>query len=196
MADLAALLDSEASAEIEAIHSEARTRASEIVAEAESEAETILASRERTAKQQRDAALVRARSAAQLEAASLKLNAQQQAIESVFAAAAGQLRTYAESDAGWDATLAALLDEAVEAVGGTDAVAEIAVNPADRAAATKAAKAAGVDATVTTDADLTAGVRVTATNRTIVANTLTGRLDALRDELASDVSQALLEKGA
>ena len=49
MSDLAALLDKEAGAEITAILSEARDRASEIVAAAQAEAETLLASRERAA---------------------------------------------------------------------------------------------------------------------------------------------------
>ena len=196
MADLAALLDSEASAEIEAIRSEARARASEIVAEAESEAEAITASRERSAKQQRDAALVRARSAAQLEAASLKLNAQQKAIESVFDAASAQLASFAKNDDRWSDALATLLDEAVEAAGGADNVAHVAVHPSDEAAAQAAAKAAGVNAPIRTDDSIVGGVRVTAKNRTVVANTLTGRLDALRDELASEVAAALLKKDA
>ncbi len=61
MANLAALLEKEAGAEIEAMLSEARTRASEIVANAKSEAESILAQRERSAKTQHEATLVRAR---------------------------------------------------------------------------------------------------------------------------------------
>lgn len=196
MADLAALLDSEASAEIEAIRSEARERASEIVAEARSEAETIRASRERAAKQQHDAALVRARSAAQLEAASLKLNAQQDAIESVFDAAESRIDTYIAENSAYSGTLKALLEESVAAVGGADNVAEVAVNPDDLSKAKKAAAGAGVEGKLTSDDAVEGGVRVRATNKTVVLNTLHGRLAALREDLASEVASTLLKKDA
>ncbi|HEV2126581.1 MAG TPA: V-type ATP synthase subunit E, partial [Chloroflexota bacterium] len=62
MANLSALLDKEASLEIEAILSEARERASEIVAKAREEADTVVAQQERVARTQYDAALVRSRS--------------------------------------------------------------------------------------------------------------------------------------
>lgn len=196
MADLTALLDKEASAEIEAIRSEAQSRASEIVAKAEEEAEAIRTNRERAAKQQRDAALVRARSAAQLEAASLKLTTQQGAIEEVFDAAERKLDAYVENDSDYAATLAALLSEAVAAVGGADRVAKVIVHPDERAAAEKAAASAGVKDKLATDADVRGGVRVVATNRIVVANTLYGRLEALREELASEVAETLHEKEA
>lgn len=193
MADLAALLDKEASAEIEAILAEARERASAIVADAEREAEALVGARERQAKAQRQASLVRARSAAQLEAASTRLNAQQEAIQTVFSEVEDRIAALTDDDGRYAPVLEALLREAVDGVRGTpDAVV---VHPDDEALAQKAAEAVGVDAGIETDPSIRGGVKVT-TGRVAVENTLAARLDALRDELASEVSHALTSKEA
>ena len=193
MADLAALLDKEASAEIEAILAEARERASAIVADAERDAEALVAARERQAKAQRQAAFVRARSAAQLEAASMRLNAQQEAIQSVFREAEDEIAALTDDDARYAPVFASLLREALDGVRGTPDA--LVVHPDDEDVAKKAAKAAGVDADIRTDPSVRAGVKVT-TGRVAVENTLYGRLDALRDELASEVADALTSKEA
>lgn len=193
MADLAALLDKEASAEIEAILAEARERASAIVADAERDAEALVAARERQAKAQRQAALVRARSAAQLEAASMRLNAQQEAIQSVFREVEDEIVALTDDDARYAPVLEALLREALDGVRGTPDV--VIVHPNEEALAKKAAKAVGVDAEIRTDPSVHGGVKV-ATGRVSVENTLSVRLDALRDELASEVSDALTSKEA
>ena len=193
MADLAALLEKEAGAEIEAILGGARERASEIVAEAEREAESLVASRERQAEANRQAALVRARSSAQLEAASMRLNAQQEAIQTVFREAEAQIEALPGDAARYPAILAALLREAAEGLRGTpDAVV---ANPADEAAVRQAMRDADVAAEVRTDPTLVAGVRVVS-GRISVENTLPSRLAALRDELASEVASALSSKEA
>lgn len=191
MADLAALLGKEAGAEIEAILSEARERASEIVANAEKEAETLRAARERQAKSQREAQMVRARSAAQLEAASMRLNAQQEAIESVFRAVDAKIDALTADEARYPDVLEALVREAAE--GFPTAPSAIHVHPDDVEAATKAAKAAGVDAPVEADGSVRAGVKVTS-GRMSIENSLPTRLDALRDELASEVAATLTSK--
>ena len=193
MADLAALLDKEASAEIEAILAEARERASAIVEEAEREAEAIVAARARQAQAQRESARVRARSAAQLEAASMRLNAQQEAIQSVFRAAESSLTDLAADEALDASVLEALLREALAGVRGTPE--KVLVAPDDVAAATKAVAAVGADLPVEADETVRAGVKVT-TGRVSVENTLPARLDALRDELASEVADALTSKEA
>ena len=193
MADLAALLDKEASAEIEAILAEARERASAIVADAERDAEALVAARERQAKAGRDAALVRARSAAQLEAASMRLNAQQEAIESVFRQAEAEIAELAEDPARYGRVLEELLKEAADGVRGTPEA--IVVHPADVDAARKAAKALGLDADVRGDEAVTGGVKLV-TGRISVENTLATRLEALRDELSSEVLAALTSKEA
>lgn len=67
MTHLAALLEREASAEIDTILSEAQARASEIIAKAEDDAKAMTAQRDRLSQTQSESAKVRARSAAQLE---------------------------------------------------------------------------------------------------------------------------------
>ena len=189
MADLTALLEREASAEIDAILSEARSRASEIVAQAETEAESQRATRERTSATQREATLVRAQSAAQLQASALTLRAQHEAVESVFEAVAERLAALTSDAKAYEPVLTTLIQEAVEAVG-ADAVGALEVAKADVALATKIAKASGIDAAVSAG-DVSGGVRVLTTRGSSVENTLLARLDALRGELASSVAQAL-----
>ena len=191
MADLAALLGKEAGAEIEAILSEARERASEIVAEAEKEAEALRAARERQAKAQREAQMVRARSAAQLEAASMRLNAQQEAIESVFRAVDAKIDALTEDDGRYPKVLEALVREAAAGLAATPTA--VRVHPGDVEAARSATKAAGVDAPVEADESVRAGVKVVS-GRMSIENTLPARLDALRAELASEVAATLTSK--
>lgn len=194
MADLAALLDREATAEIEGILSEARARASEIVAGAKEEAEGLLASRKRSAEAQYQAALVRARSAAQLEASSLTLRAQHSAIESVFDEVEKKLDEVTTQPA-YAEVLANLIREALDQGGVTAAdVQAVIVGPKDEAVARRVLKEAGLSAEVETDERLRGGVRLRAGNNVVIENTLHGRLEALRDELAAEVAQVLLSK--
>ena len=195
MADLAALLDKEASVEIEAIHSEAQERASEIVAEAKEEAESLVAKRERAAKQQREAALVRARSAAELEAASMRLRAQQRAIESVFAEARERIDALVAEPKEYQPVLETLTREAAESVD-TRGEATLAVHPDEASVAQKVVDKLGLDVTVKADDAIRGGVRIQGPKGSAsIENTLYGRLEALRDELASEVSEVLLQKG-
>jgi len=191
VANLAALLAEEAGAEIDAILSEARQRASEIVAKAEDDAKAVTAQRERASQIQSEAARVRAASAAQLEASSLKLRAQYGVVGGVFEAAEAELRTLLKDDKRYTPVLSALLDEAVEALGGRDKVAKITVNLADEKRAKEAAKTHGLDSKVGTDAAVEGGVKVKATSNVTVENTLFDRLRASREELASEVSKLL-----
>ena len=196
MADLAALLDKEASAEIEAILSEARARASEIVAQARTDADALLAQRERAARQQYEAALVRAKSAAQLESASLKLKAQQAAIERVYSDAEAEINALVADDARYQPVLDALLREAMAGIGTKDV--QVSVHPDDEALARKVVAKHGLagDA-VRTDASVRGGVRVRAVgSSTSVENGLYGRLASLREDLASEVAATLLRKEA
>jgi V/A-type H+-transporting ATPase subunit E len=196
VADLAALLDKEASAEIESIRSEAQERASEIVAEAEEEAEQLVAKRERAAKQQRDAALVRARSSAELEAASMRLKAQQQAIESVFDEARDRIDALVSNRETYAPVLKTLLQQAIA---GLDSKADmtVVVNPDESSVAKEVVDELDLQVEVSTDDQLRGGVRLKAAKGSnSIENTLVGRLDALRDDLASEVSEVLLQKGS
>ena len=190
MADLSALLDKEASAEIETVLSEAQARASEIVAQATSEAEALQASRRRAAEAQREATLVRARSAAQLEAASLRLKAQHAGVESVFAAAQEKIAALVQDRAAYAPVFEKLVKGVLAAAAGQQ-VEKIVVNPADRELAEKALEGAGVTPVVEASDDVRGGVRLLTGNRSVIESTLFGRLEALKGELASEVSTAL-----
>lgn len=191
MANLAALLDKEASAEIEAILSEARARASEIVANAEEEAKSLVAQRERAIASQHEAALVRAGSSAQLEAASLKLRMQHEVVAGIFDEAEAELRTLVQDPKRYEPVFTALLTEAMDSLSGQ--VGKIVVHPSERTLATTVASKLAPGASVETSENLRGGVRLQATGAsTTLENTLFGRLDALRDELASEVAQVLL----
>lgn len=194
MADLAALLDKEASAEIEQILSEARSRASEIVESAKTEAEALVASRKRTAEAQAAAALVRARSAAQLEASSLTLRAQHGAIEAVFDEVEERIEALRRGPTYGD-VLKQLMQEAIAATGSAVGIRAIRVHPDDVEVARAAAKSLKLQDKVVADPQVKTGVRVDGgENTAIVENTLYGRLDALRGELAAEVAQVLLSK--
>lgn len=189
MSDLTALLEHEASAEIDAILGEARERREEILERARSEAEADRAARERAAAMSREALRVRSRSAAQLEASALKLRAQHEEVEAVFAAALERLSALRDDDDTYREVLGKLLEEALASLGGSAAT-EIVVAADDRKLATALAKEQGVEAKVVAG-DLEGGVRVRTGRGSSVENTLRGRLDALRDDLASRVSEAL-----
>src|SRR5690625_5270840 len=192
MSDLAALLDKEASAEIAAIRSEAQQRASELTAAAQAEADAFSASRERSVRSQYDAALVRARSAAQLEAASIRLSAQHEAVESVFEAARAELDKLAKSPE-WPERLGKLLAEAVSGSGlPASETKKILVSPADVEAAKAAAEAQGLKAPVEGSDSVSHGVRIVVGDGNLgIGNTLSERLASAREELAADVARLL-----
>ncbi len=191
MANLAALLEKEAGAEVESILSEARQRASEIVAKAEDDAKTMTAQRERTSQTQSEAARVRAASSAQLEASSMKLRAQHTVVEGVFEAAETELRTLQKDDKRYTPVFSSLLDEAVDALGGKAEVAKVIVNPADEKRAKEAAKKYGLESEIETDAAVEGGVKLKARSNVTIENSLFDRLRSAREELASEVSKLL-----
>lgn len=192
MAGLSALLHKEASAEIEAILSEARKQASEILENAKAEAKAAVAARERSAAQQRDARLVRARSAAQLAASALKLNAQHDGIQQVFEGVKTKITELIADPQGYALVFEKLLKEAVGSVEGQE-LQGIVVGTTDQELAEKVAAELGLKAPVSTDANLQGGVRVR-TDRNSVENTLFGRLESLQDDLAAEVSAVLFDK--
>lgn len=190
MSDLAALLEKEASAEISAILSEARERASEVVARARKEAEALVSQRERQAAAQHSAAVVRARSSAQLEASSLQLRAQHEGVEAVFQRARERLTALVEDADAYAPVLEKLLAEAVAGSAAED-VQAVLVNPDDRATAEAAVAKLSLSSPVETDAGVRAGVRLRLKGNNTVENSLFERLEVLRAELASEVSEAL-----
>ena len=192
MANLAALLEREASTEIESILSEARERASEIVSKAEEEAESIRSQRERAAASQSEAIKVRGRSSAQLEASSMRLKAQHRAVESVFDQAEQNLRDLTQDNKRYKPVLTSLLDEVVESLGGSDNITKLYVHPDDKKHVTEAAKKHGLDSKLETDESVRGGVKVRAQGASAtVENSLFDRLEAAKDDLASEVSKVL-----
>lgn len=193
MANLSALLEKEASAEIEAILSEAQERASEIVSKAKEEAANIASQRSRSAANQAEALVVRAKSAAQLESSSLRLKAQHGVVENVMEAVKAKIK--ALKGKSYEEVLAKLLKEASDSLGGN--VKEVIVNPKDQKVADKLLADAGLKAKVSTSDSIESGIRLKAEgSNVIIENSLLGRLNALKDELASDVSRVLFGKEA
>lgn len=190
MANLEALLKREAQAEVDAIISEAKSRASEIVASAKEDASTLKAQRERSAESQHEALIVRGKSAAQLEASSLKLRTQHELVESAFDGAREQIDALIKDKKRYQEVLPKLLDEVLESLSDSK-VASVIVNPSDKKLITDALKERGVDVTVETDKSVHGGVRVKTETNVMVSNSLIARLESARDELASDASQAL-----
>jgi V/A-type H+-transporting ATPase subunit E len=190
MANLEALLKREAQAEVDAIISEAKSRASEIVANAKEEASSLSAQRERSAESQHDALIVRGKSAAQLEAASLKLRTQHELVEGAFGAAKAQIEALIRDKGRYQAMLPKLLDEVLTSLSGAN-IASVTVNPDDKKLISDALKERGVNAKVETDKAVRGGVRVKTQTNVMVSNSLMARLEASRDELASAASQAL-----
>ncbi|MBA2668068.1 MAG: V-type ATP synthase subunit E [Trueperaceae bacterium] len=189
MSDLTALLEHEASAEIDAIMSEARERASAMTAKAEEEAEATKATRERSTTMQRDALRVRAQSAARLEASALRLRAQHEAVEAVYAAALERIEALIEDATAYEPVLDALLAETLAALGG-EAATEIVVAERDVASAQVLATKRGAAAPVVAG-PIHGGVRVRTGRGSSIENTLGGRLESLRGELASEITEVL-----
>lgn len=195
MADLSTLLEKEASAEIETVLSEAQKRASEIVATAESEAQALLAARKRSVATQHEATLVRARSAAQLEASSLRLKAQHEGVQSVFSAAKQKIDEIKDDPAAYAPIFRKLLDQVLHGAGQQQLEA-VEVSSGDVQLAKEALEKAGVNLPVEAVNDVSAGVRVRTSNRSRIESTLYSRLEALSGELASEVSAALFSAKA
>src|SRR5690606_5694539 len=172
VADLSTLLEKEASTEIEAIVAKAQARAAEILEAARVEAEAIVSSRERSVKAQREAGLVRARSAAQLEASALKLRAQHAGVEKVFAGVRQRLAELVADPQRYEPVFGKLLSEALAAVG-KESVATVEVAASDVALAERALAADGVRAKVEAVTDVSGGVRVRTKSRSAIENTLT-----------------------
>ena len=190
MSDLAALLEKEASTEIESILSEARGRASEVVADARQEGDTLVGARERQAAGLRSAAITRARSSAQLEASSLQLRAQHDGVEAVFEEARERLGALVSDADAYPAVLKKLLVEALEGLDAGEVQAVI-VHPDERGYLDSIAKELSLTAEVISDAAIRGGVRLRLKGNNTIENSLFERLEVLRAELASEVSEAL-----
>jgi V/A-type H+/Na+-transporting ATPase subunit E len=188
MADLATLLESEANAEVEAILSEARSKADVIVQNANEQAKSLVDSRRRTLEAELVAAQVRAKSAADLDAASQRLNANHVATEQSFNQAETELRNFTKSGE-YKNVLEKLIREVQGALSN---ISKLEVHPDDVAVATEAAKSLGLSVPVSANGDIETGVRAVAEGgQSSITNTLLGRLSRARDGLLSEVARTL-----
>ena len=185
MADLAALLEREASTEKEAIISEAKTRASEIVTKAKEEAKTLTSRAEAVLAKQYDAEVLQVKSAAQLEASALKLRTQNEAVQKVFALVQEKIQDIVKDRDKYKEILNKLFLEAKEVVG---EVSTVIVNPADK----ELLDLEGLK--IKTDANIFAGVKLQGQDQSVmVENSLSARLAGLHEELSSEVFRILFD---
>lgn len=180
------LLEHEAQSEIERIRAEARDRAAQILADARERAEALIQSRTRVLETQRQAGIVRARSAAELELSAARLSASEQGLSDVYGLVEQQLRDITRLPE-YREILSRLLAQAREAIPGAEAVE---VSPADAALAREIV----TDLPVRENPSVSGGVRVVSRGgKSGITNTLPGRLERVRAELAPQVSRMLAE---
>ena len=178
------LLEHEAQGEIERIRAEARDRAGQILAQAQERAQALVESRARLLDTQRQAGLVRARSAADLELNAARLTAGEQGLSQVYALVESQLRDISGLPE-YREILARLLTQARQAIPDAEAVE---VSPQDLTVA----QGLVTDLPVRANPGVQGGVRVVARGgKSGITNTLPGRLERVRAELAPQVSRLL-----
>ncbi len=109
----------------------------------------------------------------------------------MIAAARTQIDALGKDEKQYEGVLGNLLKEAFAAVGNQSAnVASVVVNSRDKSLAEKITSSLGLSGKVKTDDHVQGGVRLLSGNN-VIENTLQGRLGALRDELASEISKIL-----
>lgn len=178
------LLENEAQSEIERVRAEARDRAARILADARESAQSLLDSRTRALETQRQSGLVRARSAADLELSASRLNAGEQGLTQVYALVEGYLRDVTGTPQ-YREILARLITEARQAIPDAEAVE---VGPAEAPLARELV----TDLPVRENPTLQGGVRVVARGgKSGITNTLGGRLDRVKGDLAPQISRLL-----
>ncbi|WP_293915180.1 V-type ATP synthase subunit E [Deinococcus sp.] len=180
------LLENEAQSEIERIRAEARERAATILRSAQEQAQTLIDSRSRALDTQMQASLTRARSAADLEQSASRLNAGDSGMSKAFETAQHELMAVTKAPEYRD-ILSRLIAEARSVVPHAE---YLEVHPDEVALASDLAP----DLAVRPNPAVQGGVRVVAGGgKSGVTNTLTGRLERLRESLAPQVSRLLSE---
>ncbi len=180
------LLENEAQSEIERIRAEAKGRADKIVQDARERAEALLESRTRALESQRQAGIVRARSAADLEMNASRLSANESGVSQVYGMVNEYLGSVSTAPEYRD-ILSRLISQAREAVPNAEAVE---VNPADIGLGRILVQ----DIPVRENPAIVGGVRVVAQGgKSGITNTLPGRLERVKAELAPQISRILAE---
>lgn len=190
MADLSTMLKNEAQSEIEAIQKAALEQATSIVNHARDEAASLLESRKRALESNLAAGLVRAKSAANLEASALRLSAAESGMSRAFGEATARMKAFTRA-AAYPNILGKLALEAKKMIGEVEAVE---VNPNDIAVAQTAMVTAGITAPVRGNPNIETGVRLVGPGgRSGISNTLLGRLERVRESIAPAIAKILSE---
>jgi vacuolar-type H+-ATPase subunit E/Vma4 len=187
--ELVAILEREASAEIERVLTEARAQAEQLLAAARKDAQVYLEEQQRRLDAERAAAATRAQSAAQVKAAALVLQAKDRAIADVFARAEAELAQVQQDKARYGAILRGLIKEAAAALTGRF---RVEVNPRDLEITRQAVRDLKLDADVVASDAVSGGARLsTGDGRLVVENTLQSRLARVKTIVASEVAALL-----
>lgn len=187
--ELITILERESAAEVARILAEASSRAEQIEREAGAAVREYTDSQRQRLESERKAALAKAQSGAQVQAAALVLRAKDEAMADVFLRAEQVLLRVPQDRARSAAVLRGLLREAAANLSGRLMVE---VHPDDREAAAHAVRDLGLDAEIRTTEDVRGGVRVSTPDRRFtVENTLFSRIERVRPMLATDVAQLL-----
>ena len=187
--ELVAILEKEAAAEIERVLADARTQAERVVTQDAEEAQAYLAAQRQRLDAERKAAQVKAQSAAQVKASALILQAKDQAIAEVFAAAEAELSRVQQDRSRYAAVLRGLIREAASGLTGRITVD---VNPKDLDLARQAVKELKLDAEVRPANDVSGGARLISDDgRFIVENTLASRVERVKPLLVTEIAALL-----
>ncbi|PZA08794.1 MULTISPECIES: V-type ATP synthase subunit E [unclassified Meiothermus] len=186
MSKLEDILKQEVSSEIASITAEAEAKARAIVEEAQGRAEALKASRLKALEVERQAALRRAESAAELVVNQARIRSRGQIVDQVKAGVRQALAAL-PSQPDYPAILAKLAEEALR---GVDKPEALVVNPADAPHLESWAKDKGLE--LRTDPSVRLGVRLTsAGEKFYVENTLAERLERSWEALSAKAVKAI-----
>ncbi len=187
--ELVTILEKEAHAEIERILTEARGQAERLIAQANQETQVYLTEQRQRIDAERKAALVKADSAAQVRASALVLQAKDQAIAEVFAAAGAELSRLRQDKTRYGEILRGLIREASGALSGRVTVQ---ANPRDLDLVKQAVKDLRLDAEVKPADDTSGGIQLISDDgRFVVENTLASRVERVRSLIAPEIAVQL-----
>jgi len=187
--ELITILEKEAAGEIDRILGEARVQAERVVAEATRQAQEYLAAQRQQLEAERQAAKVRALSAAQVRASALVLQAKDEALHEVLSVAEEELARVQQDKARYGPILRGLIREASGALSGRMTVE---ANLKDLDLAKQAVRDLKLDAEVKAADNVSGGVRLIADDsRFIVENTLASRVERVKTLLAPEIATLL-----
>lgn len=184
------LLENEAHSEIERIHALAQGQAEQLVAQARERAQAMIDSRRRALDSEYAAGLTRARSAADLDGNAQRLEATNTLQVQAFELAERHLRS-APVAPEYPQMLSRLIAQGLESLPGATVVE---ANPAEHDAVHQALAQLGRSMDVRANPQLATGVRlVSPDGKTSIQNTLLGRLERVRGDLAPQISRLVAE---